>query len=133
MNWISIKIHALLLLGAGVVVGILEPQPSLNDQKAYLFSLLLLKGALLLVYFGIFAHMALRVSGRPLAHAMFALLISEAIAFAILSLLPVEPTFPWGELAIEYTILLVALALGTSLGSHFRRRTLLLQKRVGPS
>ncbi len=129
MNWKSITTHALLLLIVGISSGILEPQPSHSTANGLLLSYFLSVCVLHLLYAGIFAHIAFRVENHPFAHALLAMLLSHEVASILLtsflSYMRVEsPVHPLPLLAIEYTMLVIALAGGTFAGTRLRRRSL---------
>ncbi len=119
MNWKSITTHALLLLVASIAGGFFEPRP--DQPQALLLAYLGTEALLLVAYAGIFAHLAYRVARRPFAHAFLTVLLSEAIAIILISLVPLElPPDPLPLLVIGYSVLLVSLIVGTLIGTRFR-------------
>jgi hypothetical protein len=136
VNWKIIVLHALLLLAVGIASGIFEPQPSSTNPSTFLLYYLLTQCALHLVYAAIFAHLAFRVEIHPFAHALLAILLSHEAASVLLASFQAyfqfeSPVRPLPLLVFEYTLLVIALVMGTLAGAHARRRKLLQSGAAG--
>ncbi|WP_129582938.1 hypothetical protein [Solilutibacter tolerans] len=119
MNWSSVVKLALVLFIAQVIAGFLDgllipPGGSLSWYFAG-------HAASLVVCSAIFAFFAVRNSARAFAHAWLGLLLQALIGLAFsLTLSILLGDLSWTSIALEWVVLILALAIGTSIGISVR-------------
>ena len=121
VNWSKIIALALSLLGAQILLGFAEGVLSTPASGASL--ILAGYAASLAICSAIFAAFAIRTPSRPFAHAWLGLLLQVLVA--VLFSVAVSPwlgSTPWLSVALEWVVLVAALAVGTSIGIGLRHR-----------
>jgi cation transporter-like permease len=121
VKWGVITLYALALLVAQFAIGLLEGLFA-PTQGGNLILWLGSATASFLVCGGIFAHLAARQPRNPFAYAWAALALQVAMALALgFILAPKLDSTPLLLVILGFLLLVVALLVGTSLGSTRRR------------
>ena len=118
MNWRRIAAYGAVLLATQFAVGFLE-----GAFAPTRLSIVLVSCIVSFVLCGsIFAHLSARQSYRPFAHAWAALALQVAAASLLWLALTawLSPT-PLASVALEWLVLILALLVGTAVGSSLRR------------
>ena len=121
VNWSKIIWLAFALFVAQVLLGLVEGALSTPTSST---SLLLAGHAVsLVICSAIFASFAVRTPERPFAHAWLGLLLQVLIAVLFSAAIsPWLGNTPWLSVILEWTVLVAALVVGTSLGIGLRYR-----------
>lgn len=121
MNWNKIIWLALLLFVVQAVVGLIEGALLSADSGATW--LLAGHAASFIACSTIFALFAIRVPSRPFVHALLALLLQVVLAFVLSATLATWlGSTPRLSVALEWVVVVAALAIGTSIGIRLRNR-----------
>src|SRR5690606_22736563 len=121
VNWSKIIGLALSLFAAQVLLGFVEGVLSTSASGVSL--ILASHAASLAICSAIFAAFAIRIPNRPFAHAWLGLLLQVLVAVLFSAAIsPWLGSTPWLSVALEWTVLVAALAVGTSIGIGLRHR-----------
>jgi hypothetical protein len=121
VNWSKIIRLALSLFAAQALFGLVEG--FLSTSASGVAVILAGHAASLAVCSAIFAANAIGTPNRPLAHAWLGLLLQVLIAVLFsVAISPWLGSMPWLPVISEWVVLVVALAVGTSIGIGLRHR-----------
>lgn len=122
VNWYRVVKLALALFVAETTIGFLEgalgpPEAEVSLHVAgYIASFV--------VCSAIFAFFAMRNFARPFVHAWLGLLLQVLMGFVFSLLLPIRlDDEGWALIALEWTLLVAALATGTGIGIGVRKKS----------